>query len=129
MNRAVITIIIAVISAIIAFYIGRNTSEKPPQTNFPGAEKHEITKDEADKYILNNQKNPQIPKIRGGAFQRAVIDKILAQPECDGIRIYYAQAEDSSATFVLMGITEKGSDISKGVIAERILPCPPWCNE
>ena len=127
MNRAVMTIIIAVIAAIIAFYIGRTTSEKP-QTNFAGAEKHEITKEEADKYIQNSQKNPQIPKIRGGAFQRAVIDKILAQPECDGIRIYYAQTEDSSATFVLMGITAKGSDMKMGVIAEKSLPCPPWCD-
>jgi hypothetical protein len=129
MNRAVMTVVIVIIVAIIAFFVGRNTSiEKPPQKDFPGAEKHEITKAEADKYIQNYQKNPQIPKIRGGAFQRAILDKILAQPDCDGIRIYYAQTEDSSATLVLVGITASGREMTKGLYSDKLVPCPPWCD-
>jgi hypothetical protein len=128
MNRAVMTTIIVIIVAVIAFFLGRNTSvEKSPQKDFPGAEKHEITKAEAEKYIQNNQKNPQIPKIRGGYFQRAILDKILAQPECDGIRYYYAQTEDSSSTLVLVGITSSGANI-KVAYADKAYPCPPWCD-
>ncbi len=128
MNRTAITIVIVIIAAVIAFYIGRNTAVEKPQTNFPGADKHEITKAEADKYIENNKKNPQIPKIEAGAFQRAIIDKILAQRNCDGIRIYYAQKDDSSSTFVLVGIDTAGADLKKGAYADYIMPCPPFCD-
>jgi hypothetical protein len=128
MNRTAMTIVIVIIAAVIAFYIGRNTGVEKPQTNFPGADKHEITKAEADKYIENNKKNPQIPKIEAGAFQRAIIDKILAQRNCDGIRIYYAQKDDSSSAFVLVGIDTSGAELIKGTYADNSLPCPPFCE-
>ncbi len=129
MKRSIVTIIVAVIVAIIAFLLGRNMPvDQQSQTDFPGADKHEITRDQAEKYIQNNEKNPQIPKIRAGAFQRDILDKILAQRDCDGIRIYYAQLEDSAASFVLVGIDTSGADLKKGVYAEKILPCPPFCD-
>jgi hypothetical protein len=130
MNRPIVTVVIVIVVAIITFFVGRNMCVyKPQKTNFPGAEKHEITLADAEKYIQNFRENPQTPKIHGGSFQRAIIDKILAQPDCDGIRIYYAQKEDSSSTFVLMGITEKGADMKKGTLADMIKPCPPFCGE
>jgi hypothetical protein len=130
MKSPIVTVAIVIVVAIIAFFVGRHTCVyKPQKTNFPGAEKHEITQANAEKYIQNFRKNPQTPKIHGGSFQRAILDKILAQPDCDGIRIYYAQKEDSSSTFVLMGITAKGTDMTKGTIADMISPCPPFCGE
>ncbi|MGA3287695.1 MAG: hypothetical protein ABSD46_09735 [Bacteroidota bacterium] len=128
MKRPIVTVAIVVVVAIIAFFVGCNTSEKPPQTRFPGADKHEITREQAEKFIQNNTKNPQIPKIQAGAFQRAILDKILAQRDCDGIRIYYAQKDDSSSSFVLVGIDTSGRELKKGVYADMSLPCPPWCG-
>ena len=128
MKRPIVTVAIVIVVAIIAFFVGRNTSEKPPQTMFPGADKHEITREQADKYIQNNLKNPQIPKIQAGAFQRAILDKILAQPGCDGIRIYYAQKEDSSSSLVLVGITSSLAELKGGICADNPLPCPPFCG-
>jgi hypothetical protein len=128
MKRPIVTVAIVVV-AIIAFFIGRHSCVyKSQKTNFPGAEKHEVTLADAEKYIQNFRKNPQTPKLHGGSFQRAIIDKILAQPDCDGIRYYYAQKEDSSSTLVLMGITSSGGDMTKGVLADMSAPCPPFCG-
>jgi hypothetical protein len=132
MKSPIVTVAIVIVVAIIAFFIGCSISipiEKPQQKSFAGAEKHEVTLADAEKYIQNFRKIPQTPKIHGGSFQRAILDKILAQPDCDGIRIYYAQKENSSSTFVLMGITAKGTDMAKGTIADMISPCPPFCGE
>lgn len=129
MKRSIVTVVIVIVVAVIAFFVGHNTCVYKPQiTNFPGAEKHEITQANADKYIQNNLKNPQIPKIHSESFQRAIIDKILAQPGCDGIRIYYAQKEDSSSTLVLIGITSSLDRLKDGICADNPLPCPPFCK-
>jgi hypothetical protein len=128
MTRPIMTITFTIV-ALLSFFIGCHPCiVKAPQTNFPGAEKHEITQAVADKYILNFQKNPQVPKIHAGAFQRAILDKILAQPGCDGVRIYYAQKDDSSSALILVGITSSGSDLKGGICADYILPCPPFCD-
>lgn len=128
MKRPIVTVVIVIVVAIIAFILGRQTGvEKPMQTNFPGAEKHEVTLSDAVKYVQNFRTMNPTTKIKGGSFQRAILDKILAQTDCDGIRYYFAQTEDSSSTLVLVGITAKGTDMTKGVIAEKALPCPPWC--
>jgi hypothetical protein len=129
MKRPIVTVVIVFVVAVIAFFVGRNTCVyKPQKTNFPGADKHEITREQAEKFIQNNQKHPQIPKISAGAFQRAILDKILAQRDCDGIRCYYAQKDDSSSTIVLVGIDSTGSNLKKGVYADYIMPCPPFCD-
>jgi len=127
MKRSIVTIVVAIIVAIIAFLLGRNMPVTPP-ADFPGADKHEITREQAEKFIQNNTKNPQVPKIEAGGFQRDILDKILAQHNCDGIRIYYAQNDDSSSTFVIVGIDSSKADLKKGVYADVSFPCPPFCE-
>jgi len=95
---------------------------------FPGAEKHEISLEEAKKHIQRHKKNPVPHKHNGGSFHRGIFDKILDHPECDGIRYYYAQKEDGTPTLVLVGINATGADLTKGAVAEGSLPCPPYCD-
>jgi hypothetical protein len=129
MKRSIVTVVIAILVAIIAFLLGRQSGiEKPLPIKFPGAEKHEVLLSDAIKYVQNFRKNPKMIKINGGSLNRAIFDKILAQPDCDGIRYYYAQLDDSSSTLVLLGITANGSDLTKGTIAEATRPCPPYCD-
>jgi hypothetical protein len=129
MKRSILIVGIVIAVAIIAFFIGRNSCVyKPAQTSFPGAEKHEVTLSDAMKYVQNFRKANPEAKIKGGSLNRAIFDKILAQPGCEGIRFYYAKMEDSSSTLVLVGISAEGTDMTKGVIAERIMPCPPMCG-
>jgi hypothetical protein len=130
MKNILVTLLIVVLVAIIAFLIGRQTGPgNPVRTEFPGAEKHQVTLTDAVKYIQNFRKNPQPLTTQGGSLNRAIFDKILAQPDCEGIRFYYAQNDTGSSTLVLVGITAKGTDLTKGAIAEMITPCPPFCDE
>jgi hypothetical protein len=73
--------------------------------------------------------NPRgIIGTRGGAFSRRIIDKILAQPGCIGIRFYYAQKDDGTPTVVLLGVSSAGADIATESEADAAIPCPPYCD-
>ncbi|MGD1046071.1 MAG: hypothetical protein ABR936_12250 [Bacteroidota bacterium] len=95
---------------------------------FPGAEKHEISLDEAKQHIQRHKKNPIHPKHHGGSFDRGVIDKILAQPGCTHLRYYQGRNEDGTPSLILVGVDATGKDMTKATIAERSGLCPPWCD-
>ena len=79
MKRSIVTVVIAILVAIIAFLLGRQSGiEKPLPIKFPGAEKHEVLLSDAIKYVQNFRKNPKMIKINGGSLNRAIFDKILA---------------------------------------------------
>lgn len=61
-------------------------------------------------------------------FAREAIDRILAQPGCDGLRLYNAQQADGSWTMVLVGTAGREVDLASGELAEEGLPCPPNCD-
>lgn len=63
-----------------------------------------------------------------GMYHRAVIDELLAQKECVGVRFYFGREPDSSLTFVVVGVDKDGNDLVNGVIAEDHFPCPPVCG-
>ena len=96
---------------------------------FPGAEKHEITLEEAKKHIQRHKKNPIHPKHHGGSFDRGAIDKILAQPGCKALRIYLGRDENGKPNLVLVGVDEVGRDMASASIMERSGDCPPYCDE
>lgn len=62
-------------------------------------------------------------------FSRNVLDKILAQPGCAGLRIYHGRNEKGQHTVVLVGTDADGGDLADGTIAEKGQPCPPYCGE
>lgn len=76
---------------------------------------------------------------QGYVIGRTIIDKILAQPGCEGITIYPALDETGKQTLVYAGIDAKGEQISKvpvvgtngdirfeeGTIGDRT-DGPPW---
>lgn len=96
--------------------------------NFPGAEKHDISLEEAKQHIQRHKKNPIHPNHRGGSFDRAAIDKILAQPGCARLRIYQGKNEDGTPSLVLVGVDAAGKDMTKASIMERSSGCPPICD-
>ena len=73
-------------------------------------------------------------EIRGYHLGRNIIDQILAQPGCAGMRFYYGLNEDGQKTLVYVGIDADGNDLVKrtvvmengaltladGIIADRI---------
>ncbi len=151
MKRNAVVAVIVIVVAVVAFFIGRNTAVAPKsegnmegdrgkvlksaESRYAGAEKHEITVDEAKKLIQNRQKGlvvkawkGKVPAIKGGSFERAVFDKILSQPGCEKIRFYYAAEADGSPTVVLVGVDSTGKDMTLGAICEKGMPCPPYCD-
>lgn len=90
---------------------------------------HEVPLDSARKYIKNLEKDAVRMKINGGMFNRDVLDKILSQKGCIGIRYYYAKMDDGNPTLVVVGVDSTGKDMTTGVIAEKVAPCPPYCDD
>ena len=65
--------------------------------------------------------------VLGGVFGRGIIDQILAQPGCVGLRYYYGIDKSSAPVLVLVGVTADNNDIWQGTLAEVAYPCPPIC--
>ena len=55
------------------------------------------------------------------------IHEILDQEGCEGIRIYYGLNDEGDQELVLVGVDRLGDDMEKGVIMDKLLPCPSYC--
>jgi hypothetical protein len=100
-----------------------NNPELETMTNPP--RRHKITKAEARALMA---RRPDGLATRGGHFPREVIDGILAQPGCAGVRFYYGTNPDGSPAIVLVGIDENNNDLTDGDIVDNHYPCPPFCG-
>lgn len=89
---------------------------------------HEVLLDSAKKYIANLKKDATQMKIKGGMFYRDVFDKMLTQKGVVGLRFYFAKTDDGNPTLVAVGVDSTGKDMTAGVIAQSIYPCPPFCD-
>lgn len=96
-----------------------------------GKEDHEITVEQAREHVRRwrDGKTAQSGDPVCEFFSRSVLDKILAQPGCVGLRIYHGRNEKGRHTLVLLGTDADGAELSAGVIAEEGLPCPPYCDQ
>ena len=65
--------------------------------------------------------------VRSFWFPREVFEALLAQPGCEGIRLYCAQTTIGNADLVLVGTDARGADFTSGEVMDMSLPCPPFC--
>lgn len=98
-----------------------------------------ISKETANRWIKNyHEKNSEQDGIRARFFGLNIIDEILSQHECVGIRIYYACNDEGEKQLLLVGAREDGSNIwpddteqttvqAAGLIVDASSPCPPYC--
>jgi len=91
-------------------------------------DRHLISRQTARAYIDAWRKGRKEDEVRGGHMDRAVLDRILAQPGCAGIRYYHARHPKGYDTIVLVGADKTGRALWDGGIAEELLPCPPHCD-
>jgi hypothetical protein len=98
-----------------------------------GPDGHDITLAQAReltrRFRENNGNNPNT--VRSHRIAREVIDRILAQAGCAGLRIYHGRqaAPDERGgpeTLVVVGVTAADDDLT-AVIAEETWKCPPAC--
>jgi hypothetical protein len=94
--------------------------------SFTGNEDHSINLETASEWTENyrNNKGPNDPLAH--FFGRAVIESILAQTDCVGIRIYYALDENGAKQMVISGVKANEDDLYNGVLAEKALKSPPY---
>lgn len=94
---------------------------------FTGKEGEEFPLETAAEWTANYRKsNPN--GIHAHFFGKEIIEKILFQPDCVGIRCYYALDENGTQQMILVGVKQDENDLFNGVIAEKSWPCPPYCS-
>lgn len=97
-----------------------------------------ITRETAKKWTANyTSKNPGT--IRGHYFGNEIIQQILNQTNCSGIRIYYALDDKGGKQLLLVGVDYAGNDLlpaegntldgSGNIIADASFPCPDYCPD
>jgi hypothetical protein len=64
----------------------------------------------------------------GSLFPRDVFERLLAQPRCAGIRIYYGRNDRREHELLLVGVDETGDDMTDGEMFDISYPCPPYCG-
>jgi hypothetical protein len=93
--------------------------------NANGGKRHFVTREEA---ALLLSRRPTRITGRGGHLPRTVIDQVMSQPGCTGLRFYFGTKPDGSMTLVFVGIDEQERDMTDGAIVEDYYPCPPFCD-
>lgn len=67
--------------------------------------------------------------IKGYLVSATNIQMILEQTNCTGIRIYNGYDEATgNITPVIVGTDANNNDICSGVIMDKALPCPSFCD-
>ncbi len=66
--------------------------------------------------------------IKAHFFGKDILNAILSQTGCMGIRMYYALDENGVQQMILVGANASQNDLYDGVIAERARPCPTYCD-
>lgn len=61
-------------------------------------------------------------------FPRNVFERLLAQPGCAGIRIYYGRNDRREHELLLVGVDGAGDDMTAGELFDFGVPCPPYCG-
>jgi hypothetical protein len=97
------------------------------QTDHPESE-HRITLERAKEFVRNHERTLEPGGERCGYFSRAILDQILAHPECAGIRFYHGRDAKGKYALVLVGVTKEKVDLVDGPIADNHQPCPPDCG-
>ncbi len=88
----------------------------------------EITLAEAQKYVVAfRTKYPN--EVKAFFIGSKNVEKILEQADCIGIRIYNGyDSEANGLNLVLVGVDDKGEDMTDGIIMDKMKPCPVGCD-
>lgn len=94
---------------------------------FNGSEGEAISLNEAATMTANYRSaNPNA--TRGHFMGSTILNSILAQSGCKGIRTYYGIDSSGQKQLVMVGVDANGDDMTSGIIADRGLGCPSACS-
>ncbi len=93
-----------------------------------------FTGDEAEQFPLataaewtGNYRAANPEGLKAHFFGRTILNDILDQPNCVGIRVYYALDGNGVQQMIMVGADANENDLYEGIIAEVSKPCPPFC--
>lgn len=97
---------------------------------FTGSEGEAIDLAQAAEWTANyrNQNEGVADAIKAHFFGREILERILGQEGCVGIRMYYALDDKSQQQLILVGVNAEGQDMEDGTVADRSRVCPPDCG-
>lgn len=95
--------------------------------SFTGNEGSYITLTQGTAWTGNYRSaNPNATKAH--FLGKSKLSEILAQTGCVGLRMYYAIDDTGAKELVIVGVASNGCDITTGLILDRSLPCPSYCD-
>ena len=65
--------------------------------------------------------------VKAHFFGEVIINQILNQPGCIGLRLYNAIDANNQPQILLVGVDANGDDMTNDTIADLSLPCPNHC--
>lgn len=93
---------------------------------FTGEEQHVITLEDGIEMTRNYRKSTPKGSPLGAYFGREIVEKILDQNTCVGIRIYFAKENDGRSTLVLTGAQTNGDDLYQGILGQESRQSLNW---
>jgi hypothetical protein len=97
--------------------------------DFTGNEGSIIPLNLASQMTKNFRLNAETDAIISMAIGKNIIEEILNQNDCLGLRFYKALDENSLEQFVIVGVDTDGNDMYTGKIADRVVLCPVICPQ
>jgi hypothetical protein len=61
-------------------------------------------------------------------FGKDVVEKIMKQPGCVSVRMYYGKRTNGTTGFNFIGVDKYGKDVAPTSIAGPGSYCPPYCD-
>ena len=94
---------------------------------FDGKEGEQVSLDDAARWT-ENYRNANSGAIKAHTFGKTNLNDILNQNGCVGIRIYHGIDDSGVPCLVLVGVTAEQTDLTTGIVLERGVLCPPYCD-
>ncbi|MER2998436.1 hypothetical protein [Pontibacter populi] len=99
---------------------------------FNGTEGSAIELEQAAAWTANYRKeaiaDPNGMVTKAHFYGREILQKLLDQEGCMGIRMYYARDEKGQKQLVLVGADAEGNDM-EDIVVDNSKICPPDCDE
>ncbi|MGD0589484.1 MAG: hypothetical protein ABSA44_01635 [Bacteroidota bacterium] len=129
-KKIIVTVSILSIFAIALFiYPSMNQSVRAEQVNFAGYKNQSISFQDAKGLLKTYERIAISDAVIAQYFGNDIVDKILAQPGCVGVRMYYGKHANGKPGVIFVGVDKNGKDIVSDVLAGPTSQCPPWCND
>ena len=129
-SKTIVSAIMIFTVAMLSLFIFPSTNQSitAEQSLYSGNEDHSITLREGAGLTKAYRMTVSSNDVIAHYFGKNALKNAMDQPGCVGVRLYYGKHEDGSPAIVVVGVDNKGNDMTSGLICQRTSVCPPWCD-